>query len=68
MRAIEAIQAAQAAEMAELRARSEVALRAWYEGSVMARSQFMADVEGRVQRVEQAVRRVEHEREVAEQV
>lgn len=68
MKAIEATQIAQAGEIAELRTRSEAVLRTWYESSVLERSQFMADVEGRVQKVERSVRRAEHEREASEQV
>lgn len=68
MRAIEATQTVQASEMAELRTRSEAVIRLWYEGSVMEKSQFMADVEGRVEKVERLVRRVEHERDAAKEI
>lgn len=68
MKAIEATQIAQSADIAELRTRSEAVLRAWYENSVIERSQFMADVESSVERVERSIRRVEHEREASEQV
>jgi hypothetical protein len=63
MRAVEATQLAQAAEMAELRRRSEVVMRSWYEGGVLRTSQVLADVEGRMERVERRVRRTEHARE-----
>lgn len=59
LRAVEASQRAQAAEMAELRSRSEVAVRHWYESSVVGYGAFVADVEGRVEGVERDVRRVE---------
>lgn len=61
MKAIEATQLAQAAEMAELRSRSEVALRAWFEGDMLPKSDFMADVEDRFEQVERAVKRRENE-------
>ena len=46
------------------RARSEKLVRGWYEGRMLGYSQFVADVEGRVGRVETGVRRVEKAREV----
>ncbi|KAJ3575218.1 hypothetical protein NPX13_g4105 [Xylaria arbuscula] len=60
---IETTQLAQAAEIAELRARSEVAVRRWYEHDVMGYSDFVAGVEGRIERVERATRRLEKARE-----
>ncbi len=63
MAAVEALQRAQEAEMAVLRARSEKAVRAWYEAGVLDYSRFVADVEGRVERVERGVRRAERARE-----
>ncbi|KAI0003954.1 hypothetical protein F4779DRAFT_621635 [Xylariaceae sp. FL0662B] len=63
MKGIEATQLAQAAEIAELRARSEAVVRQWYERDVMGYSNFVAGVEGRVERAERAVRRVERARE-----
>ncbi|KAK7985584.1 nuclear distribution protein [Apiospora saccharicola] len=63
MKGIEATQAAQRAEMAELRARSEAAIRQWYEQSVVGYSDFVANAEGRIERVERGVRRVEKARE-----
>ncbi|KAI1357621.1 hypothetical protein F5Y08DRAFT_147280 [Xylaria arbuscula] len=63
MKGIEATQLAQAAEIAELRARSEVAVRRWYEHDVMGYSDFVAGVEGRIERVERATRRLEKARE-----
>ncbi|KAI8632700.1 hypothetical protein F5Y19DRAFT_471869 [Xylariaceae sp. FL1651] len=63
MKGIEATQLAQAVEIAELRARSEVAVRQWYEHDVMGYSNFVAGVEGRIERIERTVRRVEKARE-----
>lgn len=62
MKGIEATQLAQAAEIAELRARSEDVIRRWYEGDVLGYSNFVAGVEGRVERAERSVRRVEKAR------
>ncbi|KAI5867548.1 hypothetical protein GGS23DRAFT_592854 [Durotheca rogersii] len=59
MKAIEAIQLAQAAQVAELRARSEAVVRRWYERDVMGYSSFVAGVEGRVERAERHVKRIE---------
>ena len=59
MKGIEATQLAQEAEIAELRARSEQVIRAWYESRVLGYGNFIADVEGRVEKVERAVRRTE---------
>lgn len=59
MKAIEATQLAQATEMAELRVRSEAVLRSWYEAWVLSSSQLIADVETRVEKVEQQVKRTE---------
>jgi hypothetical protein len=63
MRGVEALQQAQAAEMSELRMRSERAVRAWYEGGVLKYGVELADVEGRLERVERGVRRARRERE-----
>jgi hypothetical protein len=68
MRGLEAVQIAQEAEMAELRARSERAVRAWYEGGVLRYGIRLADVEGRLERVERGVRRVERARAEGEKV
>lgn len=65
LRGIEATQIAQEAEMAELRARSEDVLQAWYQQGVLGVSDFVADVEGRVEMVERRVRRAEREKEAA---
>ncbi|KAI1804827.1 hypothetical protein F4811DRAFT_518557 [Daldinia bambusicola] len=62
MKGIEATQIAQAAEIAELRARSEVAVRQWYEHNVMGYSNFVAGIEGRVENAERVIRRVERAR------
>lgn len=59
MKAIEATQIAQAAELAELRTKSEEVVRAWYEGSALVASEFLADMESRTSVVERAVRRAE---------
>ncbi|KAM7198506.1 nuclear distribution protein [Rhypophila sp. PSN 637] len=66
MKGVEAMQLAQEAEIAELRTRSEKALREWYEGEVLEYGQFVADVEGRVEKVEMGIRRVERFREMEE--
>ncbi|KAI2632931.1 hypothetical protein GGS21DRAFT_147816 [Xylaria nigripes] len=63
MKGIEATQQVQATEIAELRARSEKAIRQWYEHDVMRYSDFVADVEGRIVRIEQTVRRAERARD-----
>ncbi|ROW16452.1 hypothetical protein VPNG_02751 [Cytospora leucostoma] len=63
MKGIEATQLAQEAEIAELRARSERVVRKWYEERVVGYGGFVADVEGRVERVERKVRRAEALRE-----
>jgi len=53
---------AQEAEMAELRARSEEVLKSWYQQGVLGASEFVAEVEGRVERVERHVRRAQREK------
>jgi hypothetical protein len=63
LRAVAALQRAQSAEMAALRRRSERALRAWYEGGVLRYGDVLADVEGRFEKVERAVRRAARARE-----
>ncbi|KAI0906161.1 hypothetical protein F4824DRAFT_365532 [Ustulina deusta] len=63
MKGIEATQLAQASEIAELRARSETVVRHWYKHDVMGYSDFIAGVEGRIERVERAARRVEKARD-----
>ncbi|KAI1749325.1 hypothetical protein F4782DRAFT_533611 [Xylaria castorea] len=63
MKGIEATQLAQSAEVADLRARSEAVVRRWYKHDVMGYSDFVAGVEGRMERVERAVRRVEKARD-----
>ncbi|TRX93971.1 hypothetical protein FHL15_005049 [Xylaria flabelliformis] len=63
MKGIEATQLAQAAEIADLRARSEAVVRRWYKHDVMGYSDFVAGVEGRMERVERTVRRVEKARD-----
>ncbi|KAJ6781916.1 hypothetical protein PWT90_09977 [Aphanocladium album] len=68
MRAVEAAQLAQEAEAGELRRRSEAALRAWYEGGVLATSDATARVEARVGRVERTVRRREREKELEKEI
>jgi hypothetical protein len=68
MRAVEATQLAQAAEMAGLRGRSEALMRRWYEGGVLGGGQGVADVEGRVERVERMVRRAERLRDAEGEV
>ena len=68
MRAAAAMQRAQAAEVAELRARSEAALRAWYERGVLRCGNAVADLEARLGRVERGVRRVAKAREQEEEL
>ncbi len=68
MRAVEEVQWAQGREMAELRARSERAVRAWYEGGVLRCGVQLADVEGRLERVERGVRRIGRARAEGEKV
>jgi hypothetical protein len=63
MKGIEATQLAQDAQIAELRQRSEAAMRAWYEGSVLRCGRVVADVEGRLEKVDWGLRRVVKERE-----
>ncbi|KAK0726227.1 hypothetical protein B0T21DRAFT_293436 [Apiosordaria backusii] len=63
MKGIQATQMAQEAEIAELRARSERAVKAWYEGGVLRYGRFVADQEGRLEKVERGLRRMEKERE-----
>lgn len=68
MRGAAALQHAQALEVSALRARSEVAVRAWYEGGVLKSGIVLADVEGRLERVERGVRRVAKGRVEAEKI
>lgn len=63
MKALEAVQLAQEAEIAELRARGEAVVRAWYAELVVRYGAEVADVEGRIEGVERALRRVEKARE-----
>lgn len=63
MKAVETTQLAQEAEIAELRARSEDLVGRWYAESVVRHSEFVAGIEGRVERVERGVRRVAKTRE-----
>lgn len=59
MKGLEAIQLAQEAEIAELRTRSEAVVGEWYQERVVGYGNFVADVEGRVERVERGIRRIE---------
>jgi hypothetical protein len=68
MKGLEATQLAQEEEIAALRARSERVVRAWYEGRVLRYGECVADVEGRVEKVERGVRRRERAREMEEAV
>ncbi|KAJ4421047.1 hypothetical protein N0V82_003951 [Gnomoniopsis sp. IMI 355080] len=63
MKGIEVTQLAQEAEIAELRARSEELVARWYEERIVRYGEFVAGVEGRVERVERGVRRVARARE-----
>ncbi len=64
MKGVKAVQLAQEADIAELRARSERVMREWYEGRVLRYGQFVADVEGRVEKAEMATRRAQRAREM----
>jgi hypothetical protein len=64
MKGIEATQLTQEAEIADLRARSERVMRAWYEGRVLRYGQFVTEAEGRLEKTELGVRRLEKLREV----
>ncbi|KAK3331447.1 hypothetical protein B0H66DRAFT_446078, partial [Apodospora peruviana] len=59
MKGVEAMQLAQEAEVAELRVRSERAMRDWYEGRVLQYGQFIAEAEGKFEKLEMGVRRTE---------
>lgn len=63
MEKVAKLQLEQKQEMAELRARGEKLVRKWYEdGMVKGASRAVADVEGRIERVERGVRRAERAR------
>jgi hypothetical protein len=68
MKGVEAMQLAQEAEIAGLRARSERVMHAWYECRVLQYGNFLADVEGRVEKVERAIRRIDKLRAMDEAV
>ncbi|KAL2379809.1 nuclear distribution protein, variant 2 [Blastomyces gilchristii SLH14081] len=59
-----AVQEQQAAEIAELRARSALVAKRWVEVGVLGGSEVWAEWEGRIERVERGVRRLERRREV----
>ncbi|KAK4197524.1 hypothetical protein QBC40DRAFT_102355 [Triangularia verruculosa] len=63
MKGIQATQLAQEAEIAELRTRSEQVVKAWYEGGVLRYGRFVADQEGKLEKVERGLRRIEKDRE-----
>lgn len=54
---VEALQASQAADIAELRERSAAAIQRWYTMDILRMGDNWADLEGRVEGVEQKVRR-----------
>ncbi|KAK2624100.1 hypothetical protein QTJ16_006734 [Diplocarpon rosae] len=54
----EALQAAQNADIAELRERSAAVVQRWYTTDVLRAGEAWAEVEGRVEKVEQRLRRV----------
>ncbi|OJD10958.1 hypothetical protein AJ78_08170 [Emergomyces pasteurianus Ep9510] len=58
-----AVQEQQAAEVAELRARSALVAKRWVEVGVLGASEVWADWEGRIEKVERGVRRLEGRRE-----
>lgn len=64
---MEAIQASQDAEIRELRERSAVVVESWYRRNVIGVGEEWADLEGRVEAVEQRVRRVERARKMDEE-
>lgn len=57
------MQEQQAAEIAELRARSALVAKRWVEVGVLGGSEVWAEWEGRIEKVERAVRRLEGRRE-----
>ncbi|OAX78535.1 hypothetical protein ACJ72_07157, partial [Emergomyces africanus] len=59
-----AVQEQQAAEIAELRARSALVAKRWVEVGVLGGSEIWADWEGRIEKVERGVRRLEGRRAV----
>lgn len=63
MKGVETTQLAQEAEIAALRAQSEVLVARWYEERIVRYGELVAGVEGRVERVERGIRRVERARE-----
>ena len=65
---VEAIQASQDAEIRELRERSAVVVESWYRRDVIGAGEKWAQLEGRVEAVEQRVRRVERVRKMDEEV
>ncbi|KKZ63680.1 hypothetical protein EMCG_01987 [[Emmonsia] crescens] len=58
-----AVQEQQALEIAELRARSALVAKRWMEVGVLGGSEVWAEWEGRIERVERGVRRLEGKRE-----
>ena len=54
---VEALQASQAGDIAELRERSAAAIQRWYTMDILRMGDNWADLEGRVEGVEQKVRR-----------
>ncbi len=55
---IEALQAAQNADVAELRERSAAAIQKWYALDILRAGDTWAEMEGRVEKVEQRLRRI----------
>ncbi|ODA83624.1 hypothetical protein RJ55_02139 [Drechmeria coniospora] len=68
IKAIEATQLAQTADVAMLRRRSEAVVRSWYEGTLLSSSRSVAEVQGRMERVERQARRKERAREEEKQI
>ena len=54
---VEALQAAQNADIAELRERSAAIIQRWYAVDILRAGESWAELEGRVEQVEQKVRR-----------
>jgi hypothetical protein len=65
---LEAVQAGQEVEMADLRARSAAVIQQWYTEEVLQAGDNWAELEGRVQQVEQKVRRATLARKLEESV
>ncbi len=54
---VEALQAAQNADISELRERSATVIQRWYAVNILGAGESWAELEGRVEQIEQKVRR-----------